>query len=50
MTDADKTDEVPEPAAAEIAEHCSTSFYLELLDLPACKRGRPCDFCGRCEH
>ena len=25
-------------------------FYIRLLNLPACKRGEPCDGCGRCEH
>ena len=25
-------------------------FYIRLLGLPACRQGRPCDGCGKCEH
>ena len=25
-------------------------FYQQLLEVPACKRGLPCNNCGSCEH
>ena len=38
------------PADSRERPDLPESFYAELLGLPACKRGLPCDGCMRCEH
>ena len=44
--------EPPSPGTVAGQEHpdLPADFYMKLLNLPACKQGKPCNGCGRCEH